>query len=250
MPRKPRLHVPGAFYHVTLRGNHRQDIFFGNDDRVLLNGIVAEVIDRLGARVHAYCWMTNHIHLLVQVGEGPLSRVILRIASRYARTVQQRFHTTGHLFECRYHAVIVDADTYLLTLIRYIHLNPVTASMVAKSDDYPWSSHHAYLGTRTESWVTTDLALLMLHRERDRAINQYQRLMGEAISVDIAMHVDELNPNDMRILGSDAFVASIQGRAWRPKSRKTIEQLVAEACDQFALTREQLVNTGRNRLAV
>ena len=106
--RKPRLHVPAAFYHVTLRGNHRQDIFFSPTDRSLLSRIVAEVIPHYGARLHAYCWMTNHVHLLVQVGDTPLGRIMLRIASRYARELQAQFHTTGHLFERRYHAVLVD----------------------------------------------------------------------------------------------------------------------------------------------
>ena len=112
MPRPPRIHVGGGFYHVTLRGNHAQPIFFQPADRVTLESIVADTIPRCGARVHAYCWMTNHIHLLVQVGEIPLGRVILRIASRYARTVQARLYTTGHLFERRYHSVLVDADAY------------------------------------------------------------------------------------------------------------------------------------------
>jgi putative transposase len=167
MPRKPRIHVPGAFYHVTLRGNHRQDIFFSDQDRALLNEIVADVIEALQARVHGYCWMTNHVHLLIQVGESPLGRVMLRIASRYARQVQQRFRTTGHLFECRYHAVLVDADEYLLTLLKYVHLNPVQAGMVSTPDQYAWSSHHAYLGLRVEPWVTTDFGLGMFHKQRE-----------------------------------------------------------------------------------
>ena len=130
--RKPRLHIPAAFYHVTLRGNHRQDIFFTADDRILLNAIVAEVIAGYGARLHAYCWMTNHTHMLIQVGDVPLGRIMLRIASRYARQIQARFRTTGHLFERRYHAVLVDVDSYLLELLRYIHLNPIRAQVCVR----------------------------------------------------------------------------------------------------------------------
>jgi len=247
MPRKPRIHVYGAFYHVTLRGNHRQDIFFCDDDRLLLNGIVADVIEHLGARVHAYCWMTNHIHLLVQVGEVPLSRVMLRIASRYARSVQKRFQTTGHLFECRYHAVLVDADEYLLTLIRYIHLNPVEACMTGSVDDYPWSSHHNYVGARTDTWVTTSFAWSMWHAERDRAIHVYRQFMGESSNRSSRAYTDELNPNDTRILGCDTFVAAVQGLAWRPKSHKTLDQLIDEACTLHAVSREQLSKPGRSR---
>ena len=158
MPRRPRLHVPGAFYHVTLRGNHRQDIFFTSKHREFLNGIVATVIERFAARLHAYCWMSNHIHMLIQVSDVPLGRIILRIASPYARAVQAELSTTGHLFERRYHAVLVDADEYLLGLLRYMHMNPVRAGMVNHPADYPWSSHHVYLGSREESWVTRTCA--------------------------------------------------------------------------------------------
>jgi putative transposase len=123
MPRSLRLHAPGAFYPVTLRGNHRQNIFFCDGHRQTLSQLIAEVIDRFGARLHAYCYMTNHIHALIQVGETPLGRIMLRIAGRYARTIQSALHTTGHLFEKRYHPVLVDADEYLLELLRYIHLS-------------------------------------------------------------------------------------------------------------------------------
>jgi REP element-mobilizing transposase RayT len=88
MARPLRIHVPGAFYHVTLRGNHRQDIFFTSADRRLFDEITAEVLERFTARLHAYCWMTNHMHMLIQVGDAPLGRLMLRIAGRYARTVR------------------------------------------------------------------------------------------------------------------------------------------------------------------
>jgi REP element-mobilizing transposase RayT len=135
MARRLRLHVPGGFYHVTLRGNHQQPIFFAATDRDLLNRIVAEAIAELRARIHAFCWMTNHVHLLVQVSDEPLGRLMHRIASKYARTVQARIATTGHLFERRYHAALVDTDRYLIAVLRYIHLNPVgpaTASIFAR----------------------------------------------------------------------------------------------------------------------
>src|SRR3954447_17104786 len=140
MPRALRLHVPGAMYHVTLRGNHRQNIFFSPADRQLMSDLFAEVIERFGARVYAYCYMTNHIHALIQVSETPLGRIMLRVAGRYARQTQAKLHTTGHLFEKRYYPVLIDADEYLLELLRYVHLNPVRARMVDAADEYPWSS--------------------------------------------------------------------------------------------------------------
>jgi putative transposase len=246
MPRKPRIHAPGAFYHVTLRGNHRQDIFFVDSDRAALESIVADVIQRFRARVHAYCWMTNHIHLMVQVGEMPLGRVMLCIASRYARQVQARFKTTGHLFECRYHAVLVDADEYLLHLIRYVHLNPVAAKMVSSPDEYRWSSHHAYLGARQEAWVTTDFALRLLHADPARAMTRYRHLISELIDAPNELPVAEINPNDTRVLGNDDFLANVLKLSWKPKSHKTLDMLVAEACEQVGTTLAELQSTRRH----
>lgn len=196
--RKPRLHVPGALYHVTLRGNHRQDIFFRPDDRTLLNSIVSEVIARYGARLHAYCWMTNHTHLLIQVSDLPLGRIMLRIASRYARELQARFLTTGHLFERRYHAVLVDANEYLLELVRYIHLNPVRAKMAALPAEYPWSSHQVYLGQRAEPWVTTEFALSLFHSDTHQAVTAYDRFVHADLAP--ASPLNARNPNDRRAL--------------------------------------------------
>jgi len=111
-------------------------------------------------RVHAYCWMTNHVHLLMQVSEVTLGRAMQRIASRYARAVQKRRGTTGHLFERRHRAILIDADSYLLELIRYIHLNPVRARIVTDPADYPWSGHRAYLGLENTCWLTADFGLI------------------------------------------------------------------------------------------
>lgn len=232
-------------YHVTLRGNHRQNIFFSPEDRLNLHALVAEVLGRFGARLHAYCYMTNHIHALIQVGDAPLGRLMLRIAGRYARSTQARLHTTGHLFEKRYYPILVDADEYLLELLRYIHLNPVRAHMVDNPDDYPWSSHHAYLGLRSESWVTTDFALSMFHADRTTAIDAYRRFVHQDAASAAPSPFTECNPNDRRILGSDQFAGRVLGQSWKPRSRRPLEDIVAEACNTFSVTVEQLCSPNR-----
>jgi REP element-mobilizing transposase RayT len=244
MPRPPRIHAPGAIYHVTLRGNHRQDIFFTPADRSLLTRIVSEVIVDGGAQLHAYCYMTNHVHALLQVGDTPLSKIMLLVAGRYARTVQARLQTTGHLFEKRYHALLVDADQYLLTLLRYIHLNPVRANLVSSPDDYPWSSHHAYLGRRAEPWVTTEFALRMLGSERERAMGAYAALIGSAPADSPLV---ERNERDPRILGSDAFAQRTLGPQWKPRSRSNseLQKLIDVACTKFGVTAIELQSSSR-----
>ena len=179
MARKPRVHYPAALYHVILRGNGGQEIFFGQEDRFRFYLLLQEGIERYGHQVHAFCLMTNHVHLAIQVGEVGLPRIIQNLAFRYTRWVNWRRNRTGHLFQGRYKAVLIDADSYLLELSRYIHLNPVRSGMVRRPEDYPWSGHRAYLGLETIPWLTTDWVLSMFSNRRDRARRVYRRFVEE-----------------------------------------------------------------------
>ena len=249
MPRRPRIHVPGAFYHVTLRGNHRQDIFFTDDDRLSFLDILAETITRFGSRVHAYCLMTNHVHLVVQSGTIPLGRVIHRVAGVYARRVQQRLDTTGHLFEKRYHALLIHADEYLLAVVRYIHLNPVAAGIATSADKYRWSSHHSYVGTRSEPWVTTDFVLGMFEAQSEIAVAAYRRFVGKHDLEGADDSLGECNPVDPRVLGDDQFLASLGHGAPQPRSSKSLSDIIDEGADRFSVPVHALYSTRRVRNA-
>lgn len=248
MPRRPRIHAPGAFYHVTLRGNHRKPIFFCDADRELLNDIVARTLDRCQARLHAYCWMSNHVHMLLQVSDVPLGRVVLRIAGWYARSVQARMETTGHLFERRYHAVLVDADRYLLTLLRYIHLNPVRAGLAATASGYPWSSHHHYSGTRQEPWVTAGFALTMLGQDYRTAIARYRKLIDSKRNQEPeSSPLADLHPDDGRVLGDDQFLANLALPKEVSPPGTTLDELIQEAGQQFGLEPAEVLSASRDR---
>jgi REP element-mobilizing transposase RayT len=172
------VHFPGALYHVILRGNHQQAVFDLAADYQMFEDLLARALRRYDARVHAYCWMKNHVHLAAQVGDARLGRVIQSVASTYARRKQQRIATTGHLFERRYRAILVDTDAYWLALVRYIHRNPVEAGIVADCADYPWSSHSSYLGRACPAWLTTAPTLAMFGRSTTEAIAAYRRFMA------------------------------------------------------------------------
>lgn len=246
MPRPPRLHFPGATYHVTLRGNHRQDIFFCATDRARMSELFADALVRCDARLHGYCYMPNHVHAIIQVSGVPLGRIMQRVAAPYARMTQARLATTGHLFEKRYYPVLVDTDTYLKELLRYMHLNPVRARIVREPSNYPWSSHHAYLGERIEPWVTTDLALSLFHVQRTRAIDAYRRFVSDAVRTgSMQSPLEALNANDARILGDDDFARRVFGSEWRPKPRKSLGSLAQEGCAHFGVTVEQLMSASR-----
>jgi putative transposase len=246
MGRPLRIHVPGATYHVTLRGNHQQDIFFAPSDRHRLNELFADALDEFNARLHAYCYMTNHIHALIQVGDVPLGRLVMRVAGPSARITQSRLQTTGHLFEKRYYPVLVDAEQYLLTLLRYIHLNPVRAGIASSLAAYPWSSHHAYVGERIEPWVTTDQALARFSADRARAIDAYLRFVNEPqTDVDARSPLEARNANDRRILGTDDFARGLLGSSWKPRTKRSVDALIQEACTHFHCTQEELSSPSR-----
>jgi REP element-mobilizing transposase RayT len=247
MPRLQRLHVPGAFYHVTLRGNHQQAIFRRPADRTGLNTIVADVLQRFDARLHAYCWMTNHIHLLIQVANEPLGRLIQRIAGGYARWFQSLLPTTGHLFERRYHALIVDADSYLLELIRYIHLNPVRAHMAADPAAYLWSSHQVYLGLRQDEWVTTDFALRMFHMETGRARSSYRDFILQGIGKPLGDADFAGHRADPRVLGDDDFLHRIVVTPTTLRATQTLSELIERCCRNYGVLRAELESSSKRR---
>lgn len=231
MPRPPRLHVPGACYHVMLRGNHREALFGSASDRIVLNEIVAGVLIRFGNRIHAFCWMTNHLHALMQIADQPLGKAMQRIAMRYSRYRHKALRTGGHLFERRYKAKLVDVDAYFLMLLRYIHLNPVKADLVTHPADYPWSSHRAYLGTESISWLTTDFGLSMFSTDLARARTAYEQFVLTASDEDENLE-NESHPEDSRILGSDQFISKIPFVPYKPRSPLTLEQLATSLCEQ------------------
>lgn len=245
MPRPPRLHVPGAFYHAILRGNHCESLFDQPSDRQRLNDIVEDVLRRTGARVHAFCWMTNHLHALIQVADQPLGKTMQRIAVRYSRFRHRSLRTTGHLFERRYKARLVDVEEYFLTLLHYIHLNPVKARIVNDPAAYPWSSHQAYLGRFALPWLTTDFGLSLFSSDIARARIAYASFMLTSLDHDDVEA--ESHPEDSRILGSDRFVAKLPVATFKPRSSLTLDQLADRVSNAHQISSAELRSLSRVR---
>jgi REP element-mobilizing transposase RayT len=225
MARKQRIHYPGALYHVILRGNALQDIFFDDGDRSRFFLLLQEGIEKFGFRIHAYCLMTNHVHLAVQVGAMPLSRIMQNLSLRYTIWNNRRLNRSGHLFQGRYKAVLVDADSFLLELVAYIHLNPVRAGMAATPENHPWSSHRAYLGEETIPWLTTEQVLSMFGSHHDKATKLFADFVGERLGDG---HRDEFHRGggiDSRLLGEERFVDEVMERA---RMRRGLKPTVGE----------------------
>ena len=171
MGRKPRQHHSGAFYHFIARGNNRQPIFLSAPDRRVFEGYLGDGAERFGNRCHAYCWMSNHVHMAVEIADVPLSRIAHNLLFRYARWFHRKYGRTGHLFERRYRAFLIETDAELQSVVRYIHLNPVRAQIVNDPQAYPWSSYSAYLepGSGSPSWLVRSFTLSLFSEDLSEA---------------------------------------------------------------------------------
>ena len=148
MARPPRIEYPGAFIHIINRGNGGENIFIIDRDREKFLGYVETAVDRYQIKIHTYCLMTNHYHLLVETPHPNLSPALKWINGSYVTYFNRKRQRPGHLFQGRYKSILIDADAYLKPLSRYIHLNPVRAKMVEKPGAYPWSSYPAFMVRR------------------------------------------------------------------------------------------------------
>lgn len=247
MARKLRIHYPAALYHVTLRGNAGDPIFFDDRDRYRLYLILQYVVEKFRCRIHAFCLMSNHLHLVVQVDDVPLSQIMQNLSLRFTKWVNYSRSRTGHLFQGRYKALLVDADAYLLELVRYVHLNPVRAGIVASAEDYPWSGHHGYLGKELLPWLTTDLVLAMLAEEKTLARQAYASFvldgMGEGRRGEFHCGTCE-----GRILGADTFSDEVLVRVQQKSEREfSLDEVICAVCAHFQIEDAQLYESGKVR---
>ena len=248
MARQPRLHLPGGLYHVMLRGNGGQSIFCDDEDRLQLEALVAEGVSRFGHRIHAYCWMGNHIHLALQVGTVPLSRVMQNLGFRYTRYFNRRYARVGHLFQGRFKAILVDAESYLLELVRYIHLNPLRAGLVGAVADYSWSGHQAYLGQAGRAWLYTDWVLSQFGPDLALARWRYGEFVaqGQGGGYRSDFHAGTAQG---RLLGDEDFVARSLAEAGEPAVRQvvTASDVCRAVCAASGVSEVQLSSLSRAR---
>lgn len=236
MARKPRIHFPGGIYHVMLRGNDRQPIFFSNEDRYRFYLLLQEFLTRCEHRIHAFCLMSNHVHLAIQVGDIPLSKLMQLLSFSYTRWINTRYQRVGHLFQGRYKAILVEQESYLAELVRYIHLNPVRANLVTCATDYHWSGHRAYLGMEELSWFTTDCVLSIFAEELTSARMQYQQFIVEGVGIKNQKEYLCGNQKSIPILGTDNFLEQLARVAHiRPKSKLTLPQIAEYVCAGYKL---------------
>lgn len=247
MPRKPRIHFPGAVYHVILRGNAGTPIFFADSDRYRFYLFLQHAIEKFHCRIHGFCLMTNHLHLVMQVSDIPLSRIMQSLTLRYTKWINYTQKRTGHVFQGRYKALLLDADAYLLELVRYVHLNPVRAGIAEAAEEHPWSGHRAYSGMEVLPWLTTDWVLSLFSAKAEKARREYQAFVAEGIGG--GKRPDFHNGNcDGLLLGGDKFAEEALKLAnQRRRPEFSLAELIDAVCRIYGITRQQLQSPGKMR---
>lgn len=209
MTRPLRIELAGGVFHVTARGDGREAIYLSDDDRDAWLALLGRVCERFSWRCHAWCQMTNHYHLVVETPDANLAQGMRQLNGVYTQYVNRTHDRVGHLFQGRYKAILVEKDSYLLELARYVVLNPVRAGMVADPGDWPWSSYPATVGTAPRpEWLETDWLLSQFSKQRKTAMRKYADFVRPGMGVDSIW-------NDLSgqvFLGSEHFVERMRAR--------------------------------------
>ena len=236
MGRKPRIEYYGAIYHIIQRGNNRQPVFKTDREKAYLLEILSETKDIFDFKIYAYAIMSNHYHFLIQTCNIPISKIMHKINTRYAKYYNYKTKETGPVFEDRYTGILVQDENYLLTLIRYIHNNPVAAKICDIMDEYKWSSDIFY---RMNMANIVDIGELldMISINRQDAINKYIKLMEEDfVDDEIMVDIYEESP----IIGTGKFKRYIEDmeNQYEPLD---LDQILQKACPgklEFHLIKE------------
>lgn len=178
MSRPLRIEYAGAVYHITSRGNGKNDIFFKNKDRHIFLSLLSKVVRREKWICYAYCLMNNHYHLLIETKKPNLSIGMRELNGVYAQGLNFRRNSAGHVFQSRYKSILVEKDSYLLELCRYIVLNPVRARIVDYPEEWIWSSYRATLGlTDPPKYLNVKWVLSNFNNE----VENYEKFVLEGI---------------------------------------------------------------------
>jgi len=207
MARQLRIEYEGAFYHVTSRGNQKEDIFFDDRDREKFLEILKRTKDRYRYLLHAYCLMRNHYHLLLETPQANLSQIMQNINTSYTVYINMRHRRFGHLFQGRFKAIVVDKESYLLQLSRYIHLNPVRSGIIDSPMNYKWSSYQDFFRKNKGGLTETDDTLSYFSENKGAAIKKYREFV-ETEAIDDRSWLDEVKAGV--VLGREEFIEGIK----------------------------------------
>ena len=179
MTRPLRLSFENAFYHITARGNRREDIFYSSRDKEIFLKRLKEMLIKYSMICHAYCLMDNHYHFFIKTNKSNLSQGIHYLNSAYTNWFRNKHQIIGPLFQGRFKSILVDADNYALALSAYIHLNPLRAGIIKQLEDYPWSSYLDYLNLRKSDMTDPSFILKSIDQDTFKAMSKYREYVSE-----------------------------------------------------------------------
>ena len=219
MARPLRIEFAGALYHATSRGDGQDDIYQDDTDRETYLEVLAEVRERFNWSIHAYCLMRNHYHLLIETPEGNLAKGMRHLNVVYTQRYNRRYKRVGHVFQGRYKAILVQKESYLLELARYIVLNPARARIVRSAKDWAWSSYRATAGlSENHPWLMTDWILASFSRKKQTVIKQYREFVSQGRNQSKPW---EALKNQI-YLGDDQFIDKMQRKILHDKDLSEI----------------------------
>jgi putative transposase len=250
-----RVGFPGAYHHVTARGVTGQDVFLTEEDRrVFLSGL-GEAHERWDIVVHGYCLMTNHIHLELQTLRGELSRAMQWLLQRHATHMNRTHRRAGHLFQGRFKSALVEAESHLHELTRYIHLNPVRAGLVLRPEEYEWSSYRAYVGLADRpAWLDVASTLSRFGATRAAQIRWSRAFVGSGAPEDPMRRAAH-----GAVLGTPGFVERVRqalgeraadpevSRLQEARARPSLATLFQTVARGYRVDAESLRRKGRRR---
>ena len=217
MARPLRIEFPGAFYHVTSRGNERKAVFRSSRDKEKFLSYLESAHDRYGAIIHVYCLMENHYHLLLETPRGNLSQILHHINGAYTTYFNIKRGRSGHLFQGRFKGILIEKDAYGEELSRYIHLNPVRAGVVKDPLEYGWSSYQYYIGKqRVPDWLTTEWVLEYFGGRRRSGYRRYREFVERGLTMKLKSPLQEVIASTF--LGSEGFIKRIRWKYLEDKN--------------------------------
>lgn len=257
MARPLRIEYEGAVYHVTGRGNEKRKIFFSRKDYEKFKEYLADAVEKYSLILHGYVLMTNHYHLIIETPEKNLSKIMHHINSSYTTYINIKRKRSGHLMQGRFKSIVVEKDSYLLELSRYLHLNPVRAKMTQLPEDYRYSSYGSYTTAAADNLVSTKTILEMLASKPDVARKKYKSFVESALEQGIESPLNKVYGGI--ILGSVDFIKEAlekiederlqkEETSYRRSLRASQlpEEVVSATCAHYGLSPEDIGSTGRN----
>jgi len=250
MARRARVHFPGALYHVISRGNQRQRLYKDDEDYRRFKALLGEAVKGHSLTLYAYVLMPNHFHLLLEVSRAPLSKAMQSLLYRYTRHYNHRYRKIGHLFQGRYQAILCDRDSYLMELIRYLHLNPVRARLISDPSRYRWSSHGDYLRGKSETGLAVDRALALWGTHRGQAMRAYRQFILDGMTDGHRQEYYEVK--EQQYLGEDDFVEvvhqTVAEQEENPPVKIAMGDVVQEIARGAGVPDNVVLNKGRGRI--